>query len=108
MKNRMNRTFASFGLVLVIAAPAYATRAEVTHRIRGCDWFLAESSGGFVLLEWYGGNDPDKGDTLVGELHSYGMKSIFNTTADSELRVYIEDYMLDKEDALEKLYEQCE
>ena len=91
-----------------MALPAFAARAEVSHRISGCDWFLAEDASGFVLMEWYGGNDPDKGDSLVGELHSFGMKTIFNLRSDSEVRVWIEDFMLSKESALEGLYEKCE
>lgn len=90
------------------ATPALADKAEVTHRISGCDWFLAESSTGLVLMEWYGGDDPEKGQTVVGELIAYGFKTIFNSDSGTELRVWIEDFMLDKEEALEQLVEQCE
>lgn len=98
----------AFAFVALAASPVLAARADVSHRISGCDWFLAEDATGFVLMEWYGGNDPDKGETLVGELHSYGMKTVFNLDSDSEVRAWIEDFMLSKEDALEQLYEQCE
>jgi hypothetical protein len=69
---------------------------------------LVETVRGYAVLEWYGGNDPDKGDLLVGAFENYGMKTIYNITADSELRVWVEDYLLSKEDALEKLLEECE
>jgi hypothetical protein len=39
---------------------------------------------------------------------SYGSKDIYNLTADSELRVWVEDFWLSKEDAFEKYYEFCE
>lgn len=62
---------------------------------------------GYVVLEWYGGNDPDEGDILVGEFESYGMKEIFNLTMDSELQVWVEEYWLSKEDALGQYFEHC-
>ncbi len=98
----------AFCMLSLAAAPLLAVKAEVSHRISGCDWFLAEASSGFILMEWYGGNDPDKGESLVGELHSYGMKTVFNLDADAEVRVWIDDFMLSKDDALEQLYEKCE
>ena len=92
----------------ISARSAIAARGEVTHRISGCDYFLVETVRGYVVLEWGDGNDPDKGDRLVGAFENYGMKTIYNETADAELRVWVEDYLLSKEDALEKLLEECE
>jgi hypothetical protein len=69
-------------------------RGVVTHKVGACDYFLVETAMGFDLLEWYGGNDPDEGDVLVGDFESYGFKNIYNTTAKSELRVWVEDFWL--------------
>jgi hypothetical protein len=74
----------------------------------GCDYFIVATPSGYDLLEWYGGHHPDRGDVLVGEYESYGMHDIYDDTADEELTVWVEDYDLSKEDALEKLVEQCE
>lgn len=86
----------------------YAGKGDVTHTLSGCDYFLVETSNGFALLEWYGGNDPYIGDIVVGAFESYGMKEIYNTTAEQELNVWVDDFWLSKEDALEKLYEECD
>lgn len=91
-----------------LVSPAAAAKGAVVHRISGCDYFIVATPGGYDLLEWYGGHDPDKGDVLVGNFETYGMHDIYDNTADEELTVWVEDYKLSREDALEQLAEQCE
>src|SRR6266496_2305492 len=98
----------SLAFVLLSCVPAHAARGKVTHRVSGCDYFTVETSRGFAILEWYGGHDPDKGDSIVGNYESYGMKTVFDETTEQEVRVWVEDYALSKSDALEKLYDKCE
>jgi hypothetical protein len=86
---------------------AKAARGVVSHRISGCDYFIVATKTGYDVLEWFGGHDPDKGDILIGGFESYGFHDIYDETADADLRVWTEDYDLTKEDALEKLTEQC-
>lgn len=95
--------------VLFILAPeaAIAAKGAVAYKKSGCDYFIAETVSGYVLLEWYGGNDPDEGDIIVGNFESYGFKDIYNLTADSELRVWVEDYMLSKSSVIEKYFDKC-
>jgi hypothetical protein len=62
----------------------------VSHRISGCNYFLVRISTGYDLLEWYGGHDPDKGDTLIGNYESYGFPDIVDETANETGRVYTE------------------
>ena len=100
--------YASLAFGCLAAVPAFASQGNVSHRVRGCDWFLVDLPSGFVLLEWYSGNDPDKGDEVVGKMEAYGMKTIFNITAEEESRVWIDDFMLSRGRALEKLYEKCD
>lgn len=73
----------------------------------GCDYYIVETNIGYALLEWYGGNDPNEGDKLVGDFESYGMKTIYNSTTDSETRVWVEDYMLSQTSAIEQYNKQC-
>jgi hypothetical protein len=94
--------------VLLSTTFALGARGEVTHKQSGCDYFVVATPAGYDLLEWYGGYDPDKGDFLVGKFETYGMQDIYDQTADDNLRVWVEDYWLSKEDALEKLVEHCE
>jgi hypothetical protein len=63
---------------------------------------------GYGILEWYGGHDPDKDDVLYGDMRTYGMRSIHDETADESIKVWVEDYDLNKTDALEKLLDECE
>jgi hypothetical protein len=82
--------------------------AVVVLRIRGCDYFLADGSKGLFLLEWYGGYDPVKGDELIGNLASYGMKDVYYTNKKQRGRLYVEDYLLSRTRAAEKLADKCD
>jgi len=66
-----------------------------------------QTNQGYTLLEWFGGNDPGEGDTLIGDYEAYGMKDIYNATADAETKVWVEDYMLTKDRAIESYFEEC-
>lgn len=73
----------------------------------GCDRFILETSLGYVLVEWYGGVIAIyEGDAVHGDLHSFGLKDIY-FEGRGEMRVWIEDYMQDEEEALEYFNEEC-
>lgn len=97
-----------FALPAAYPLPVTSVRGEVTHRISGCDYFLVETNGGYDLLEWYGGHDPDKGDILVGNFESYGFHDVLNETADESSHIYTEDFQMSKTSALENLTQKCE
>src|SRR5262249_47307375 len=104
------RRFVILGLpALLLASPTSSPPAEsgLVVKKSGWDYYLVETAMGSALLEWYGGNDPDEGDTLVGEYESYGMKDIFNVTAGSETRVWVEDFWLSRSSAIEKYRAKC-
>jgi hypothetical protein len=85
-----------------------AEKAEVVLYQRGChSYFIADSSRGFYLLEWYGGYDPSKGDVIVGDIASYGFKDVYYPRQDREGRIYVDDYALSKSRVLEKYQEKC-
>jgi hypothetical protein len=65
-------------------------------------------SSGYDLFEWYGGYDPDKGDALVGKFNEYGMRDVYDETTDQNVTIWVEDYDLSRENALEKLADHCE
>jgi hypothetical protein len=54
-----------------------------------------------------GGNDPDLGDKVSGNFNSFGTKDFYNQSRDRDCRLWIDDYMLSKESALEKIREKC-
>lgn len=85
-----------------------ASNAKITVilRVRSCDYFLADGPRGLYLLEWYGGYDPNRSDGIFGELGSYGFKDVIYENG-REGRLYVDDYMLGEDRALEKLGEKC-
>jgi hypothetical protein len=95
-------------LMPLLPIAAFGDKATVVLKVQGCDYFLADGPRGNYLLEWYGGYDPSRGDTIIGEIGSYGFKTVFYLEKDREGRVYVEDYDLSKSDALGKLAEKCE
>lgn len=92
---------------LCLLRPALAEVGIVSFRVSGCDYYLIAAPSGLVLAEWYGGYDPSRDDKVIGSFNTYGFVTLFVGSNASETNAYIEDYMLDNEDALEKLSEQC-
>lgn len=80
--------------------------ATVVYRKSGCDYFILENSQGYIVGEWMGGHDPDEGEVLYGSFNSFGTKT-FSNSSNSESSLWIEDYWLSKEDALEKINDEC-
>ena len=74
----------------------------------GCDEFVVETAGGYVLLEWYGGvTSVWEGDKVFGDLHSYGMKDIY-IDGRGEMRVWIDDFMVGYSKASSYFEEACD
>ncbi len=109
MERAMRRIIKICGasLLLCFSLSAAASKGVVVLYKSGCSHYVVETTMGYVLLDWFGGNDPSVGDTLVGDYESYGMKDIYNITADAETRAWIEDFWLSKTRVLEKYYEKC-
>lgn len=68
---------------------ANAAKGVVVLYKSGCSYYIVETNLGYAILEWYGGNDPSEGDVLVGDYETYGMKDIYNLTADAETKVWV-------------------
>jgi hypothetical protein len=90
----MNKIFI---VLLSFCAYIFAENGTVKYAPSGCDWFIIETNQGMVLLEMYGGNEPAIGNTIIGELSGFGLCTLFNITADRDLRAWEDDYMLSKE-----------
>lgn len=107
----MRRTLIFFvtlcSLCFAPAVRATSKRCTVVRRISGCDYFMVQTATDYAVLEWYGGHDPDKDDKLIGTL-SYGMKTFLIENHDTTVKVWVEEYGLSKEDALDRLVEKCE
>jgi len=86
---------------------ASAATGMVVVNQTSCDYFIVETKLGYALLEWYGGHEADTGDFIVGSFEQYGMKDVYDTTADSSIHVWVEDFWMDKEDVVEKYRDHC-
>jgi hypothetical protein len=93
--------------LLFLVASAKAETGVVALRVSGCDYYLIETNQGYTVVEWYGGHDPSRGEPVIGSFNSYGMKTIFFGQGREEGRVWIDDYWLSEDDALEKISDQC-
>ncbi len=97
-------------ITLIIALSTkkvFAARGIVVYIEPGCDCFIVETFSGYALLEWYGGGIPHKGDIVVGNFESYGFKNIYNLTTKRGIRVWVKDYWLSEEDAIEMYLDCC-
>lgn len=81
--------------------------AIVVYRQSGCDYMILQNTMGYILAEWMGGNDPMKGDNIAGNFNSFGTKEFYNNSMKSKTKLWIGNYMLSKERALEKVNEKC-
>jgi hypothetical protein len=98
---------AGLGLWCCLTRNANAEAGHITKTVSGCDYFIIDAPSGYVVAEWYGGHDPHEGEGVVGAFNSYGFLTFFYGSEKTEGRVYIEDYGLDEDEAMEKLSEQC-
>ena len=85
---------------------AYADVGEVVKTFSGCDYFIADGPSGYYVLEWYGGYDPYEGDTIAGEIDSYGMKDVLYNGNRSG-RVWVEDYLESSSQAMDEIQDHC-
>lgn len=93
---------------ICLASEAYAAKGVVAYKKSGSDYFIVATNNGYAILEWYGGYDPDVGDVIAGDFESYGFKDIFNITQRSKFRVWVENFWLSEEDAIEEYFELVE
>ncbi len=68
------------------------------------DYYIIETRKGLTICETYSGW-LSEGDKVRGELNKYNFKYILNKNSNSEIKIYIEDYMLSEASALKWLGE---
>jgi hypothetical protein len=102
------------GLILAIAVTLGYREVDAAQSVgvvavkrTGCDYFMVKTNMGYAVLEWFGGWDPLRGDILVGTFETFGFHDIYDKTAGHSIRVWVDEYWLDQDDAFEKLNEQC-
>lgn len=81
----------------------------MAHTWGHCDWFLAhqvDQSNHLILMQWWSGHRPAKGDLLVGTVQPLEFCQLTTTEGD-EMKVDVEAYDLDVIRALDLLAERC-
>ena len=91
---------------VIASTSAFAEEGYVVKTFSRCDYFIADGPSGLYVLEWYGGWDPDKGDTIEGEINSYGMKDVFYN-GDLPGTVWVEDYLESSSAAWDEIDDHC-
>lgn len=79
----------------------------VVYSQRGCTYYVLESSNGYTIAEWREGRILDMGDKVEGNVNSNGTRDFFELYRRSKTKLWIEDFMLSKEVALDKVYKKC-
>lgn len=89
----------------LIGLQVFAEDFEVIQSIRGCKYFIAEQGYDYILAEDWMCSRPSKGDKGIGKLDGYGSKKV--KLEGIKCEVYVDDYMLSKSRAIEKMLDKC-
>lgn len=93
-----------FLLIMMPVIKTYAARGVVVYYDYLSDKIIVETTLGYTCAEIYGYSGLlDTGDTIAGDLESYGFHEVYNLTKDDSFRIYIDDYWLDRDRALDWL-----
>jgi hypothetical protein len=82
-------------------------KAVVVHRTDGCDYMILENNSGYIIAQWIGGNDPQQGENIGGNFRSFGSDGFYNLSSKSKTRLWVDDFMLSKRSAFEKINDKC-
>lgn len=78
----------------------------VVGAIRGCKYFVAEQNGSYSLLEDWLCFPPSRGDTGKGKINAYGLQEL--RLNGMKCTAYVDDWLLGRSRAAEKLAEKCQ
>ena len=80
-------------------------RFEVVAAISGCKYFIVEQGSGYSLVEDWLCSRPGRGDIGYGDVGSFGIKDV--KLNGYRCSVYVDDWLLSKSRATEKLVDKC-
>jgi hypothetical protein len=78
---------------------------EVVAAIGGCKYFVVEQAASYSLVEDWLCFRPRRGDIGYGDVSSYGIQEV--TLGGSRCSVYVDDWLLGRSRALDKLANKC-
>lgn len=68
------------------------------------DYYIGEDNMGCFIFEAYSGW-PSEGDHLYGSLNRFGFRWVINPQLETEYKIYIEEYALTREQAIDWMRE---
>lgn len=94
-------------IILTLTTTANAVNGTVVMKEPGCDFFIVKTPEGFSLVQDFSGKDPERDDTLTGDYQKYGFSDVHNSTSESDIQLWVEDYALPKSEVIAKYSEKC-
>ncbi|MBR1805184.1 MAG: hypothetical protein IJ774_02230 [Selenomonadaceae bacterium] len=85
------------------AAARDAVRGVVVYYNYSSDKIIIETNRGFTCGEIMSGYFLDTSHVVVGSLESYGTHEMYDLTSDRSFRMWVDEYWLDSDSALEWL-----
>lgn len=82
--------------------------AKVVYVKSGCDYFILENLLGFIVAQHFSGADPEVGDEYIGDFNTFGLYDLYNQTQKSSSSLWLDDFMLSKDNAMEKIKDKCD
>ena len=95
-------------LLLLMVLPAKAgnyVRGVIAFEDNKC--VIIYTTMGYTLGEKYSYQYMYEEDQVVGDLHSYGFKDIYNMTRDNTFRIWIVNYFMSENRVVEEYYSHC-
>ena len=82
--------------------------SKIIKKPSSCDYFIAYNELGYVVAEYNSGHEFEEGEIILGNINKYGEVKIYDSELEESADIYIEDYKMKKEQALELIIEKCD
>lgn len=103
----MSNFLRTFILVLIISSCASAKDEVGAVVLSKSSKYVVKTTLGFTVCEWFGGNDLNEGDVVVGNLHQFGFTTLAlvrgTSVTTTTTRVWVDNFWLDKDRVIDWL-----
>lgn len=101
----MKKIFLTLTMMFVLTSVTYASRGVVAFYNSGTNKIIIATSLGYTCGEVYGFYLGGRGNVVVGELESFGVQEIYDATFDTEFSMWVDQFWLDADSAVNWLRE---
>lgn len=103
----------NFLLLVLFIFPCFSNStsllvSKIIKKPNSCDYFIAYNELGYVVAEFNSGREFEIGDVILGNINKYGNVTIYDSELEESADIYVEDYQLKKDEALDLLIEECD